>query len=146
MDLHSFPESIIRHTINQLLRHWVCVCVLSRFSRVGLFVTCPTLCLVSDSLRLYIPWNSPGQNSGVGRFSLLQGTFPTQGSNPGLSHSRQILYQLSHQGSPKTYPLSRGSSRLENRTQVSCRQILYQLSYQGTKDAAMKGPACHNKV
>ena len=109
-------------------------------------MTCPTLCLVSDSLRLYSPWNSPGQNSGVGRFSLLQGTFPTQGSNPGLSHSRQILYQLSHQRSPKTYPFSRGSSQLENRTQVSCRQILYQLSYQGTKDATIKGPACHNKV
>ena len=32
--------------------------------------------------------------------SLLQGIFPTQGSNPGLSHCRLILYQLSHQGSP----------------------------------------------
>ena len=45
------------------------------------------------------PWNSPGQNTGVGRLSLLQGIFPTQGSNPGLPHCRQILYQLSHQGS-----------------------------------------------
>jgi len=34
-------------------------------------------------------------------FSLLQGIFPTQGSNPGLPHCRWILYQLSHQGSPK---------------------------------------------
>ena len=34
--------------------------------------------------RLYSPWNSPGQKTGVGSFSLLQGTFPTQGSNPGL--------------------------------------------------------------
>ena len=33
--------------------------------------------------------------------SLLQGIFPTQGSNPGLLHYRQILYYLSHQGSPK---------------------------------------------
>ena len=39
---------------------------------------------------------------GVGNFSLLQGIFPTQGSNPGLPHCRQILYQLSHQGRPKT--------------------------------------------
>ena len=46
---------------------------------------------------LYSPWNSPGQNTGVGSFSLLQGIFPTQGSNPGLPHCRQILYQLSHQ-------------------------------------------------
>ena len=42
------------------------------------------------------PWNSPGQNTGVGSHSLLQGIFPTQGSNPGLPHHRQILHQLSH--------------------------------------------------
>ena len=34
------------------------------------------------------PWNSPGQNTGVGTLSLLQGIFPTQGSNPGLPHTR----------------------------------------------------------
>jgi len=50
-----------------------------------------------------IPWNSPGQNTGVGSHYLLQGIFPTQGSNPGLPHCRQILYQLSHQGSPCPY-------------------------------------------
>ena len=58
--------------------------------------------VVSDSLwahRLYGPWNSPGQNTGVGSHSLLQGIFPTQGLNPGLPHCRQILYQLSHKGS-----------------------------------------------
>ena len=59
------------------------------------------------------PWNSPGQNTGVGSLSLLQGIFPTQGSNPGLPHCRRILYQLSHQGSPRilawvAYPFSRG--------------------------------------
>ena len=48
----------------------------------------------------YSPWNSPGQNTGVGTHSLLQGIFPTHGSSPGLPHCRQILYQLSHQGSP----------------------------------------------
>ena len=42
------------------------------------------------------PWNSPGQNTGVGSLSLLQGIFPTQGSNPCLLHCRRILYQLSH--------------------------------------------------
>ena len=51
--------------------------------------------------RLYCPWNSPGQNTGVGSCSLLQGTFPTQGLNPGLPHCRQILYQLSHSGKHK---------------------------------------------
>ena len=43
---------------------------------------------------------SPGKNTGVGCHALLQGIFPTQGWNPGLPHCRQILYRLSHQGSP----------------------------------------------
>jgi len=74
---------------------------------------------------LYNPWNSPGQNTWVGSCSLLQGIFPTQGSNPGLPHCRQILYQLSHKGSPRilewvAYPFSRGSFRPRNWTGVSC--------------------------
>ena len=59
---------------------------------------------VSNSLRhhgLYSPWNSPGQNTGVGSLSLLQGIFPTQRSNPDL-HWTWIIYQLSHKGSPRT--------------------------------------------
>ena len=48
---------------------------------------------------LWPPWNSPGQNTGVGSLSLLQGIFPTQQLNPDLLHCRQILYQLSHKGS-----------------------------------------------
>ena len=58
--------------------------------------------VTSDSLRphgLY-PWNSPGQNTGVGSLYLLQGIFPNQGLNPGLMHYRPILYQLSQKGSP----------------------------------------------
>ena len=47
----------------------------------------------------YSLWNSPGQNTGVGSLSLLQGIFQIQGSNPGLPHCRWILYQLSHKGS-----------------------------------------------
>ena len=65
--------------------------------------------VVSHSLRpheLYSPWNSPGQNTGVGSRSLLQGIFPTQGSNPGLLHCRWILYQLSHKGSPTRVKLT----------------------------------------
>ena len=80
-----------------------------------------------DSLQLqglYSPWNSPGQKTGVGSLSILQGIFPTQGLNPGLPHCRQILSQLSHKGSPRilewvAYPFSRGSSQPRNRTQVS---------------------------
>ena len=46
------------------------------------------------------PWNSPGQNTGMGRLYLLQGICQTQELNPSLPHCRQILYQLSHKGSP----------------------------------------------
>ena len=94
---------------------------------------CPVWWSESHSVRshflwpqgLYSPWNSPGQNTGVGSCSLLQGIFLTQGSNPGLPHCRRILYQLSHKGSPKTlewvaYPFSSGSSQPRNRTRVSC--------------------------
>ena len=49
---------------------------------------------------LYSPWDSPGQNTGVGSLSLLQRIFPTQGSNPDLPHCRRILYQLNYQESP----------------------------------------------
>ena len=51
---------------------------------------------VSDSLwphGLYSPWNSLGQNTGVGNLSLLQSIFPTQGLNPGLLHCRWFLYK-----------------------------------------------------
>ena len=48
--------------------------------------------------------DSPGKNTGVGCHALLQGIFPTQGSNPGLPQCRQILYHLSHQGSPDKGP------------------------------------------
>ena len=61
--------------------------------------------ITSDSLRphgLHSPWNSPDQNTGLDSLSLFQWIFPTQGLNPGLPHCRQILYQLSHKGSPFT--------------------------------------------
>ena len=87
--------------------------------------SCP---VVSDSLQLhglYSPWNSLGRNTGVGSLFLLQGIFPTQGSNSGLLHCRQSLYQLSHKGSPRilewvAYPFSSGSAQPRTRTGVSC--------------------------
>ena len=71
-----------------------------RFYKVKLKVTqsCLTLCNPINR-----PWNSPDQNTGVGSLSLLQGIFPTHGSNPGLPYCRQILYQLSHKGSLLQY-------------------------------------------
>ena len=83
---------------------------------------------MSDSLwphGLCSPWNSLGQDTGVGSLSLLQGIFPIQGSNPGFPLCRRILYQLSHKGSPRilewvAYPFSSWSSRPRNRTGVFC--------------------------
>ena len=71
------------------------------------------------------PWNSPGQNTGVGSLSFPQWIFPNQGSNPGLLHCRWILYQLSHKGSPRilmwvAYPFSGVSSQPGTQTRVSC--------------------------
>ena len=69
----------------------------------GVPLPSPVSCLVvSNSLwphGLHCPSNSPGKNIGVGSRLLLQGIFPTQGSNMGLPHCRQILYHLSHLGS-----------------------------------------------
>ena len=88
---------------------------------------CPTLC---DPMDCSLPGSSvhrifPGKNTGVVSHSLLQGIFPTQGSNPSLLHCRQIRYCLSHQGSPRilewvAYPFSRGTSQPRNQTGVSC--------------------------
>ena len=82
----------------------------SCFQNQSPWYVCVSRSIVSDSLRphglsparLLCPWNSPGKNTGVGCHSLLQGIFPTQGLNLGLSHCRWILYCLTHQESPVT--------------------------------------------
>ena len=69
---------------------------------------CVSRSVMPDSLRphglqptrLLCPWDFPGKDTEVGCHFLLQGIFPTQGSNPGLLHCRQILYLLSYKGSP----------------------------------------------
>ena len=76
--------------------------------------------------RLLCPWDSPGENTGVGSLSLLQGIFPTQGSHPSLLHCRQILYHLSHQGSLLQRIFSTQES---NQGFLHCRKIIYRLSY-----------------
>ena len=102
--------------------------------KVKVTQSCVSLCDHMDYTRS--PWNSPGQNTEVGSFSVLQGIFPTQGSNPGLPHSRRILYQLSHKGSLRilewvAYPFSRQifAAQESNQGLLLCRWILYQLSY-----------------
>ena len=81
----------------------------------------PTLCdhMVCRLPGFSVHGDSSGKNTGAGCHVLLQGIFPTQGSNPGLLHCRQIPYHLSHQGSPRilkqvAYPFSRGSSPPRN--------------------------------
>ena len=105
------------HGISAHCRYHLCWCSNhpTIFASKSLVCVCVCVCVcalnhsvVSDSMRphrlyptrLLCPWDSPGKNTGVGCHALLQGTFPTQGSNPGLSHCKQILYQLSYQGSP----------------------------------------------
>ena len=90
-----------------------------------------------DSLPIEPPGKPQNTGVGVGSHFLLQGIFPTQGWNLGLSHCRWILYHLSHQGSPRilewvAYLFSRGSSCPGSLNQglLHCRWILYQLSYQ----------------
>ena len=89
--------------------------------------SCPTLCDPTDcSLPgSSVHGDSPGRNTAAGCHALLQGIFPTQGSNPGLPHCRRFLYRLSHQGRSWilewiAYPFSRGSSQPRNWTRVSC--------------------------
>ena len=89
----------------------MCVCVCIRMCLVT--QSCLTLCDPMDwsPPGSYVPGDSPGKNTRVGCQALLQGIFLTQRLNPGLPHCRQILYQLSHQGSRRilewvAYPFS----------------------------------------
>ena len=98
----------------------VCLCcaMLSR-SVVSGFLRPHGLCTGSSA-----HGDSSGKNTGVGFHAVLQGIFPTLGSNWGLLHCRWILYHLSHQGIPRilewvAYSFSRGSSQPRNWTRVS---------------------------
>ena len=77
---------------------WFCYGSQQQTMYVKVAQSCLTL---FDPMDLYSPCNSPGQNTGVGSLSFLQGIFPIQGLNPGLPHCRQIFQQLSHKGSPR---------------------------------------------
>ena len=115
---------------------------------------------MSDSLQphvLYSPWNSPGQNTGVGSLSLLQRIFSTQGLNPGLLHCGWILYQLSHKGSLGilewvAYPFSSRSSWPKIKLGSSALQadsLPTELSgkpYQGWEDPLEEGTAIRSSI
>ena len=80
--------------------------------------SCPTLCdpMGCSPPGSFVHGDSPGKNTGVGCHVLLQGIFPTQESNPGLLHCRQILYCLSHQGSPDPPRLQLKIQQAETKT------------------------------
>ena len=104
----KFYIFLITHKVGQLL-----ICLWVKVAQ-----SCLTPC---DPMDIHGCPGHPGQNTGVGSLSLLQGIFPTQGSNLGLPSCRQILYQLSHKGSPRrlewvAYPFSSRSSWPRNWT------------------------------
>ena len=85
------------YAVCRILGWYIYVCLVAQ--------SCPTLCdTTACSLSgSSVHGSSPGKNTGVGCHTLLQGIFPTQGSNPGFPYCRQILYQLSYQGNPFIY-------------------------------------------
>ena len=146
----SLPDSSVHGILHARILEWVATffsrgsswpkdqtwvsCIAGRFYRLSYKGRCSleyesesesvSCSVISDSLQPH-GWNSPGQNTGVGSLSLVQGIFPTQGSNPGLPHCKQIRYQLNHKGSPRilewvAYPFSSGSSQPRNGIGVSC--------------------------
>ena len=114
LSMYSWCDSMILYKPSHFSSHFVHL-FLNVCTYWALEWVSESYSVMSDSLRphgLNSLWNSPGQDTGVGSFSLLQGIFPTQGSNPGLPHCRWSLYQLNHKGSPRTlewvaYPFSR---------------------------------------
>ena len=105
--VHELLKPSMKDFEHNLTRIWnkcnsICVWVCAKLLQL-----CLTLCDPIDSspLASSVRRYSPGKNTGVGCHALLQGIFPSQGSNPGLPHCRQILYRLSHQGSPVRDPV-----------------------------------------
>ena len=128
----------------------VCVSWLFSFKRPSLIILqsglafeseSESLSVLSDSLwpnGLYSPWNSPGQNTGVGSLSLLQGIFPTQDQTQ-FSHIAGRFFTSWATRKPKNTGVGSLSllqgifpTQESNRSLLHCRRILYQLSYQGS--------------
>ena len=78
-------------------------CLLSESESVSCSVVSNSATLWTVAPRLLCPWDFPGKNTGVGCCFLLQGVFPTRGSNLGLLHCRQVLYHL-NQFMPSSCP------------------------------------------
>ena len=131
-----WAKSSCVNTINLVVSHIKCTADISYYYEK---YESESHSIASSSLWSHGRWNSPGQNTLVGSLSLLQGIFPTQGSNPGHLHCRWILYQLSPQGQPKNSGADSLSlcqwiflTQESNWGLLHCRQIHYQLSYEGS--------------
>ena len=98
---------------------------------------------------LYSPWNSPGQNTGVGSLSLLQGNLPNPGIKPRSSSLQADSLPAEPPGKPKNTGV-RSPSLLQqifptqelNWGLLHCRWILYQLSHQGSPLVHQEGVFC----
>ena len=121
-----------------ILYHWA----ISSYNNICVCLVAQSYLTLCDPMDCSLPsssshGDSSGKNNAVSCYALLQGIFPTQGSNPGLPNCRQFLYHLSHQGSPRilecvAYPLQGiFQTQKSNRGLLHCWQILHQLSYQG---------------
>jgi len=142
----------------------VCVCVYLLFSINLVYTIFPSAIIISDTGRnwlisttnlncksvscvwlfatpwtIYSPWNAPGQNTGVGSLSLLQGNLPNSGIEPSSPALQADSLPAEPQGKPKntrlgSLSLLRGifPTQESNWGLLYCRQILYQLSYEGS--------------
>ena len=104
--------------------------------------SCPSLCDPVDCSPpgSSVYGDSPGKNTAVGRHALLQGIFPTQGSNPRLPRCRRILYQLRHQGSPK-----RGGQEGTTNKILDFLSKIKQTHFSRVLEAGQCGAQCCNK-
>ena len=97
---HDWPGA--RHCLDPRKHVLFSSVQLSWVNEVKMIVTqsCLTLCGPMDCSPpgSSVHGDSPSKNTGVGCHSLLQGTFSTQGSNPGLLHCRRVLHRLSYLG------------------------------------------------
>ena len=96
--------------------------ILNHYVKVKVAQLCPTLC---DPMDYTVHGILQSRILEWVTFPFSRGSSQSRDSNPGLLHDRQILYQLSHKGSPRilewvAYPFSRGSSRPRNQTGVPC--------------------------
>ena len=94
---HILYLTICDHTLVPIHAFLGLLWKVKSLSRARLFATPWTVACT----KLLRPWEFQGKSTGLGCHFLLQGIFPTKGSNPGLLHCGQTVYLPSHQGSPK---------------------------------------------